>query len=115
LAALILSLVGAYFLVHFSRSRLTPIHVPVQAQAQAQSPTQPQVADLDPWQDPDWRGLQIRRARAIETAERETASAWRAAHRLNLDGNGNRSKAESVEAAKLPLAHDRPDQMAIAN
>ena len=38
----------------------------------------------------------------------------KAAHRLNLDGNGNRSKAESVEA-KLPLAHDRPDQMAIAN
>ena len=115
LAALILSLAGAYCLVHLGRSRLRPIPVPVEVQAQVQSPTLPQVAYLDPWQDPDWRALQIRRARAIETAERETTSAWRAAHKLNLSDSGGHSRAEPGGITRLPVAQGQPDQTASAN
>jgi hypothetical protein len=106
---LILNLVGAYCLVQINRSRLAPV------QTQVQAPVQTQVAYLDPWQDPDWRALQIRRARAIETAERGTASAWRAAHKLNLSGDGDHSRAEPGRITRLPVAHDRPAQTASAN
>jgi hypothetical protein len=76
----------------------------VQRRHQQLASTSPQVVHIDPWQNELWRDDQIRHARQVERAERESALIWRGAEKSKVGGNGRKPAEDKFSYADMAKA-----------
>lgn len=82
LAILIVSIGLTFGLIRYSLNRWTA--------------AQPQVVYADPWDNLAWKTEQIRHARNIEVAERESARIWRDAQKPKVSGDGRKPAEDKL-------------------